>query len=61
MKIVPKEEGEEELKWRGPCISLEVNAMEDLSAQDGNCLTFSDETAKKFWADGRIRHEVHID
>jgi len=43
----------------GPCVPLDLTKEEVVEL--GNCLTFSDATAKRFWADDEIPYEVTIE
>jgi len=58
MKIL-KDGKEDEFIYRGSCIPLDIS--QDKMVDEGNCLNFSDGTAKSFLMDGMLRYEVNID
>jgi len=58
MKIL-KDGKRDELIYRGSCIPLDIS--QDKMVEDGNCLNFSDGTAKWFLMDGMLRYELNIE
>jgi len=48
-----------ELIYRGSCIPLDDN--NEKVVQDGNCLNFSDGTAKWLSVDGKFRYDLTIE